>query len=155
MIYYTSWLNNDAQTKARQRQQNETIVGRYYENFRLIRSAISQLAEAPRRAWQRWRVDIRIRASIAELSRLDDRLLRDIGVARHQIPYLATQAVNAEYASIVETPSARPPEPDALISPAAPTECQIIPLPLVDRKHAIQRNDHDREAHPALPMSAA
>ena len=155
MIYYTSWLSNDAQLTTVQLQQNEANAARYHKNLGPVRYAVSRLTAMLRRGWQLWRSHARTRAAISELSSLDDRILKDIGVVRGQIPGLAKQAGDATLLQVSKIPSAIPTGPEAATKAVTRPECQVIPLVPPERKRDTQFDERGPKQRTHLPLNAA
>ena len=160
MIYIASWLSNDTQLLKLRAQHNEALAARYYAHLGPVRLALNHLTSMLRRGWQLWRSDARKRTAIAELSGLDDRLLKDIGVARSQIPGLARaglskNASNAVHSKLVDTPPAIKLKPQTIAQPIPRPECQIIPLLPTAHEDGIPRTKHGEELAHRLPLNAA
>ena len=101
MIYYYIWTSTNPDLQEHLRRANEHRSAAWYATFKAIgagfgalRPAVTSLAE-----WFSRRV--RERAAIRELSALSEHELKDIGIARNDIPWIA-----GETARGVEEPRA-------------------------------------------------
>jgi len=82
MIYYNQWLSpgTDLQT-----QRNEAHAARLYGGLQPIEQLLGWVSSMAELAVQRWRAHALRRQALSELSGLDDRLLKDLGIARSGI----------------------------------------------------------------------
>lgn len=146
MFGYDIFLSEHPEYQVFRRRRNEARAAAFYAAAKPLRSALATGVRLSGRAFQglaRWRVQ---RQVVRELSALDDRVLRDIGIERGDIRAIArgfvlnseTAVTAAELAPAESAPLAKP-------RPAAP---QVRP-----RLAAIAggRRDTQRPPRPAAP----
>ena len=126
MIYYDQWLSNDPKLKAVRARENEASAAATYAILKPLRIALGRASALLRQGWQSWQADLRRRAGLRELNRMDDRLLEDIGIARGQIAGLAHNVVRGQRTEYAAKRLIKP-------QPAQPAvdfkaECQVIPF---------------------------
>ncbi len=140
MVIGQIWINANPELRDHLRKANEARSAAFYATWRAVTAPFRGLVEALRRARGE-------RETYRELSRLNDRQLRDIGISRSEIGSVA-QAVAAE-----------PPEAGLTIAELRQTrrialagrDAQVVPLPRADQR----RSRADSWAAPQTPAAAS
>ncbi len=106
MAYHYIWLNSDPEYAKYLRRANEERSAAFYQAFGALWRSLSVFGKVA--AWLKRRV--RERAALRELSSLDDRSLKDIGISRGEIPRIVKEfgASGADAPAQVDTGTAGP-----------------------------------------------
>jgi uncharacterized protein YjiS (DUF1127 family) len=88
MVLDYIWQNANPELRGHLRAANEARAATIYAVWRKVTAPVRGLIEAVRRA-------NRVRATHKALSRLSDRALRDIGISRSEISYVAHETAGA------------------------------------------------------------
>ncbi len=140
MVIGQIWINANPELRDHLRKANEERSAAFYATWRAVTAPVRGLIEALRRVR-------RERETYGRLSRLNDRMLKDIGISRSEIGSIA-QAVAAE-----------PPEAGLTIAElrqirqTAPTgrDAHVVSLPHADQR----RSRGGSRAAPQTPAAAS
>jgi uncharacterized protein YjiS (DUF1127 family) len=122
MVIGQIWINANPTLRGHLRKANEERSAAYYATWRAVTTSVRGLIEAVRR----FRGE---RETYRELSRLNDRQLKDIGISRPEI------------GSIAQTVAAEPPEAGLTIAELRQIrqtghDAQVAPLPRADQRRS-------------------